>query len=98
MTKQTLLEKDIKATIRLLRFLTHGEGYVGISVFDAGAGGGFGTGSLSINLERSGLILKRKEVYEPDDLLKLIKDSLHPFGETTIEELDDRYKKHKWND
>ena len=37
----TQIEKDIKATIRLLRFLTHGEGYASISVFDAGAGGGF---------------------------------------------------------
>lgn len=39
MKKLTAIEKDIKATIKLLRYLTHGEGYAGISVFDAGAGG-----------------------------------------------------------
>ena len=93
----TQIEKDIKATIRLLRFLTHGEGYASISVFDAGAGGGFGEGTLNIILERSGLLLTDKHAYEPQELFELIKKSVYPYEEIPLAELNEKYKNRKWN-
>lgn len=63
-----------------------------------GRGGGFSSGSIQVNLERSGLILKSKEVYEADELFDLIKGALYPYGEKTIEEIDSTYKKRKWDE
>lgn len=90
------IEQDAEATIRFLRYLTGGEGYASISVFDAGAGGGFSEGSLDISLERSGLLLNKK-VYSVDELKELILfASNHVFKD--MEKTNDHYKKYPWND
>jgi hypothetical protein len=100
--KKLLIEKDIQSTIRLLRYLTHGEGYASISLFDAGAGGGFSWGTLNINLERSGLIFNGKgdkTVDTPQELFNMIKSLLSPFDEKRkIEVINDYYKRYKWNE
>ena len=96
--KNSVIERDIRATIRLLRFLTHGEGYAEVSVFDVGAGGGFSNGEMTICLERSGLSLKDAEAYSPQEFFDLIRDSLYPYrDDATLEELDSQYKNSKWN-
>ncbi len=97
-----LIEKDIKSAIRLLRYLTQGQGFASLSVFDSGAGGGFNDGSLKINLERDGLLLNKdgKIIQEtPEELFEFIKEALNPFPpyEKSIEEINERYKKFKWN-
>jgi hypothetical protein len=95
---KTRIEKDVQATIRLLRFLTQGEGQASISVFDAGAGGGFSTGYLSVYLERSGLTLKVQET-SPAEFKESIMASLNPFSiKYTIEALNEFYEGKKWND
>lgn len=96
------IEKDIEATIRLLRYLTHGEGYAGISVFDAGAGGGFSDGTLQVFLERSGLTLnltKEKSLYSPKELKEALLMALWPFGDKmALEEINKYYLKREWDD
>ncbi len=46
-----------ESVVSLLERLTRGQGLVCISVFDAGAGGGFQEGTIEINLERDGRTL-----------------------------------------
>lgn len=58
--RKTKLEKDIERTINILRYLTKGQGYAAVSVFDAGAGGGFTSAVIQINLERDGLIYNKE--------------------------------------
>lgn len=94
MTKSKI-ELDAEATIRFIRYLTGGQGYASISIFDAGAGGGFSGGNLNINLERDGLSLRQK-AYEPEKLKELLLDaSNHVFND--IEKTNEHYKKIKWN-
>lgn len=94
---KTKIEKDIEAAIRLLRFMTHGEGYASLSVFDAGAGGGFSNGHIQVNLERSGQIGKA-ESYDVEEFAKKIRECLSPYSNKTIEEINESYKNRKWND
>lgn len=89
--RKTKLELDIEASIRLLRFLTKGEGYSAISVFDAGAGGGFMDGHVQVNLERSGLILN-KTLSTTEEMKSLLLDASR-FLDETSEECAERYKK-----
>ena len=102
--KKLLLDKDIKATIRLLRYLTKGQGYVSISLFDAGAGGGFNYGMVQVSLERDGILINMDEkykAYSPKELFDQIKYISDPDKTTeksfTIEQRNKWYKKRKWN-
>lgn len=52
--------------IAVLERLTEGQGYASAGVFDAGAGGGFQTGDLVINLERDGLTVNQKRYTRKD--------------------------------
>jgi hypothetical protein len=103
--KKLLLDKDIKATIRLLRHLTHGQGYVSISLFDAGTGGGFQDGKVQVFLERDGITLNEDgkiNAYTPQELFDQIKSASDPFSTReesfTIEQRNEWYKERKWND
>ena len=103
--KKLLLDKDIKAAIRLLRHLTKGQGYVSISLFDAGAGGGFNYGMVQVFLERDGILFNKDgktNAYSPQELFDQIKHVSDPekFIEKsfTIEKRNKWYKKKKWND
>ena len=101
MSKQTLLERDIKATIRLLRFMTKGQGYADISLFDAGAGGGFDGGTVHVNLERDGYLFNSKNDMHsntPKELFEMILSASNfSHDEQPIEELNKHYKRWKWN-
>ena len=98
-----LLDKDIKATIRLLRYLSGGQGYASISLFDAGAGGGFQDGKVQVFLERDGMILNedgKRNAYTPQELFDQIKyaSDMHGTMESyTVEQRNEWYKKMKWN-
>lgn len=102
--KKLLIDKDIKATIRLLRYLTKGEGYVSISLFDAGAGGGFTDGMVQVSLERDGIVINmdgKYIAYTPQELFDQIKFVADPDGSReksfTIEQRNKWYKNMKWN-
>jgi hypothetical protein len=103
--KKLLLDKDIKASIRLLRYLTKGEGYACISIFDAGAGGGFNDGMVQVFLERDGMLFNEDEkikAYTPQELFDQIKAVSDPHKNKeesfTIEQRNEWYKKRKWNE
>lgn len=64
-------KRMVEDTIRVLRFITGGQGNAVISVFDAGAGGGFNLGHVQIFLERDGQTLD-KHVNTPKELRELI--------------------------
>jgi len=103
--KKLLLDRDIKATIRLLRYLTGGQGYASISLFDAGAGGGFTDGMVQVFLERDGSLFNENgetKAYTPQELFDQIKYVADPSGikekNYTIEQRNEWYKKRKWND
>jgi len=103
--KKLLLDKDIKATIRLLRHLTKGEGYASISLFDAGAGGGFTDGMVQVFLERDGTLFNENgniKAFTPQELFNQIKVASDPYGTReksyTVEQRNEWYKKMKWND
>lgn len=103
--KKLLLDKDIKATIRLLRYLTKGQGFASISLFDSGAGGGFDSGTVQVFLERDGLLLNengKKNAFTPQELFDQIKSASDPYGDRekyyTIEQRNEWYKQRKWND
>jgi len=72
------LERAVETTIKLLRFLSQGEGLATISVWDAGAGGGFSFGEVHIGLERSGLSITEK-VYTVDEFKSLLLGVGNPF-------------------
>lgn len=98
---KTKLEKDIETTIKVLRFMTGGQGYAAISVFDAGAGGGFSEGSVTVNLERDGLIFPKNASYTPEELKEVILQACNAW-KSTPEEVEERYssksRNRKWND
>jgi len=103
--KKLLLDKDIKATIRLLRYLTKGQGFASISLFDSGAGGGFDSGTVQVFLERDGLLLNEKgerHAFTPQELFDQIKSASDPFSTReesfTIEQRNKWYREIKWND
>ncbi len=102
--KELLLDRDIKATIRLLRYLTKREGYASISLFDAGAGGGFNDGMVQVFLERDGTLFNENgkiKAYSPQELFDQIKLASDPYGSTekyyTVELRNKWYKETKWN-
>jgi hypothetical protein len=102
--KKLLLDKDIKATIRLLRYLTHGQGYASISLFDAGVGGGFQDGKVIVFLERDGITLNEDgkiNAFTPQELFDQIKSASDPFSTReesfTVKQRNKWYKKIKWN-
>lgn len=88
------IEKDIEATIRLLRFMTWHEGSVYLSMFDSGH---FEEGTVTAYLERSGLTIEDKKFYTPQEFKDFILQATNPFH-FTEEELSKYYKKSKWND
>lgn len=91
--KKTQLEKDIEATIRLLRFMTWGEGTVYLGVFDSGS---FEHGSITAYLERSGLTIQNKQFYSPKEFKTFLMSAANPFH-FTDDEINDRYSKNKWD-
>jgi hypothetical protein len=101
--KKLLLDKDIKATIRLLRYLTRGQGHASISVFDAGVGGGFNDGTVQVFLERDGLLFNEKgdiHAFTPQELFDQLKHISDPYKNNesfTIEQRNEWYKQRKWN-
>jgi len=98
---KTKLEKDIETTIRVIRQMTGGQGYASVSIFDAGAGGGFSESHVNVNLERDGKTLK-KTVYSPEELKNLILASLKVYSDWTLEDMNKHYidinKRYKWNE
>lgn len=66
--------RKINGMIEVLQTLAQGQGYAGVNVFDAGAGGG-DSWNIQINLERDGLSFGRKSISK-DDLRKAITDLL----------------------
>ena len=87
------IEKDIEATIRLLRFMTWSEGTTYLSVFDSGS---FEEGTITSYLERSGLTVENKKFHTPEefkDALMSLADP-HKMGQDTLLSM---YKKRKWN-
>lgn len=99
--RKTKVEKDIEATIRVLRRMTGGQGYASISVFDAGAGGGFSDAHVQVNLERDGKILNRT-VYSPEALRDLIIASLKVYDDWTLKDINKHHiecdKRHNWSE
>jgi len=83
------LEKDVDATIRLLRFLTYGEGSVYLSVFDSGS---FEQGMVSAFLERSGLTIQNRKFYSTEEFKAFLLKMANPFH-FSEEELHERYNK-----
>lgn len=57
--------------LAVLELMTEGQGQVTISVFDAGAGGGFQSGRVYVMLERDGLSLNQKR-FSRAEFLSLI--------------------------
>ena len=64
-------ERTVEDIIKVLRFMTNGQGQALISIFDVGAGGGFSSGCVQVFLERDGETLD-KTVYSPQELKELI--------------------------
>lgn len=87
------IEKDIEATIRLLRFMTWGEGSIYLSVFDSGS---FEEGTVTAYLERDGLTIRDKKFYSPKEFKTFLRNAANPFH-FSEEELLDRYKNRKWD-
>jgi hypothetical protein len=103
--KKLLLDKDIKATIRLLRYLTKGEGYASISLFDAGVGGGFNDGMVQVFLERDGVLFNKDgkiNAHTPQELFDQIKFASDPNKireeSFTIKQRNKWYKQRKWDE
>ena len=91
------IEKDIESTKQLLRFMTGGQGYAEINLFDAGAGGGFNDAHVNVNLERDGLILNQS-VYTAEDLKILMLVAVKHMEIEDLHQTNERYKQWKWNE
>lgn len=91
---KTQIEKDIEATIRLMRFMTYHQGTSYLSIFDSGS---FEEGTVSCYLERDGLTIKDKKLYSPHNFKTFIMNTINPFN-FSEEELLKYYKNKKWND
>lgn len=77
--KKSRAKKLIKNTIELLTHLTNGQGYASIGLFNAGAGGGFLSGDVTVNLERDGLTLSKK-VFTEEELEYILLLACYPHG------------------
>jgi hypothetical protein len=73
---QKKARKLVRRIVRLLRYLSGGQGHAGISVFDSGAGGGFVQGQVQIFLERDGRDFDHT-VYAQNELIELILIALY---------------------
>ena len=74
-SKRNRIERAVAETIRLLRVLTEGQGFVSIEVFDSGAGGGFSSGKLHADWLRDGVYCDVAEYSERefiDEIMKMI--------------------------
>jgi hypothetical protein len=95
--KKQQIEKDVETTIRMLRFLTGGQGSASVNIFDSGAGGGFSYANVWIDLLRDGKMMKQ-EVYSLDELKKLLLFVIFENDNDEIKELTKKsYKRLKWN-
>lgn len=85
--KEIALRAEI--IIDTLRAMTFGQGHAGVSLFDAGAGGGFNDGTVTVYLERDGIKIENKRVYSVEDLqLLLVTAITGPFEKSFREQLD----------
>lgn len=74
-----LTAKLATLVISVLNGLSQGQGHASVSVFDAGVGGGFQNGSITICIERDGAVFD-KRFFSEDELVDTLSSALEYSG------------------